>query len=319
MNDSRPYALLAAGELLVDLIGQQPTPDLQEAREFGRVAGGSPANLAANLAKLGHRAALVACVGPDRLGDFLKKSVEATGLAADFIATDEREPTSLVVVSRTAGTPDFIAYRMADRMLQPAHLPDDLLGQCRVFHTTCFALSREPAQGTLLDAARRAAAAGCQLSIDANYAPSIWPDRAEARRVITAYVALGAFVKLSTDDAERLYGEPVPEETILADFHALGAPLVVLTKGGEGSLISWTVRRAERGQERYFVPGEKLEVVDATGAGDAYWAGFLSAWFDGCDFPTCARAGGYLAARKLTTDGPLPGGLDRSELVGRIA
>lgn len=311
MNASRPYALLAAGELLVDLIGQQPTPDLLDARAFGRLAGGSPANLAANLAKLGHAAALVACVGRDRLGDFLKSSAEAAGLASQFIATDEREPTSLVVVSRTAGTPDFIAYRMADRMLHPAYLPDDLLGQCRIFHTTCFALSREPAQGTLLDAARRAAAAGCQLSIDANYAPPLWPDRAEARRVLAAYVAHGAFVKLSTDDAERLYGEPVPDERVLDELHKLGAPLVVLTKGAAGSLISWTVPRAER--ERYFVPGEKIDVIDATGAGDAYWAGFLSAWLDGHDFPTCAHFGARLAARKLAMQGPLPGGLDRTD------
>jgi fructokinase len=305
----RPYALLAAGELLVDLIGQETTPNLLDARAFGRLAGGSPANLAANLAKLGHPAALVACVGADRLGDFLKQRAEAAGLNTGFIATDEQEPTSLVVVSRTSGTPDFIAYRMADRMLQPAHLPDALLGQSRIFHTTCFALSRSPAQGTLLDAARRAAAAGCQLSIDANYAPSIWPDRVEARRVLAAYVAPGAFVKLSTDDAERLYGEAVSDERILNDFHGYGTPLVVLTKGAAGSLVSWS-----RGGERYFLPGEKLEVVDATGAGDAYWAGFLSAWLDGYDFPTCARSGARLAARKLTTEGPLSEGMVRTDL-----
>jgi sugar/nucleoside kinase (ribokinase family) len=309
MPNARPYALLAAGELLVDFIGQHPTPFLQTAHTFGRVAGGSPANLATNLAKLGHPAALVACVGSDGLGEFLKASVAAAGLDAGLIATDPHEPTSLVVVNRTTGTPDFVAYRTADRMLHPSHLPDALLDQYRLFHTTCFALSRDPARTTLLDAARRTAARGGQLSIDANYAPSLWPDRAEARRVLAAYVAPGALVKLSTDDAERLYGEPVADDRILQEFHAMGAPLVVLTKGAEGSLISW-----DHGQEWALMPGERLDVVDATGAGDAYWAGFLSAWLDGRSIPLCARTGARLAARKLTTSGPLPAGLDRTAL-----
>ncbi len=308
--NSRPYALLAAGELLVDFIGHERVTDLSESRDFHRYPGGSPANLAANLARLGHRVALVACVGRDSLGKYLKTRVAEAGVETQFVAEDPLQPTSLVVVSRTTGTPDFIAYRTADRMLHPEHLPDALLAQVSIFHTTCFALSQPPAQQTLVNAARRAAGAGCQLSLDANYAPTLWPDREQAWRIIGEFVRPGALVKLSDDDAERLYGQPVTDDHVMADFHGLGAKLVCFTKGAKGSLLSW-----DGGTERLAVPVKPVaEVVDATGAGDAYWAGFLTAWLDGHAPPACAQAGARLAARKLSQVGPLPTGLDKATL-----
>lgn len=310
MNTGKPYALLAAGELLVDLIGHERVTDLSESRDFHRYPGGSPANLAANVARLGGRVALVACVGKDNLGKYLKTRVAEAGVETRFVAEDPLQPTSLVVVSRTTGTPDFIAYRTADRMLRPEHLPDALLAQARIFHTTCFALSQNPAQQTLVDAARRAASSGCQLSLDANYAPTLWPDREQAWNVIGEFVRPGALVKLSDDDAERLYGQPVPDDRVLADFHGMGAKLVCFTKGAKGSLLSYN-----GGNERREVPVKPVaEVVDATGAGDAYWAGFLTAFLDGHAPPACAEAGARLAARKLSAAGPLPAGLGKAVL-----
>lgn len=306
---SRPYALLSAGELLADFIGHHVSRSLLDAQDFRRYQGGSPANMAANMARLGNAVALVSCVGNDNIGKYLIRQVEETGVDVTHMATDMYEPTSLVLVSRTAGTPDFVAYRMADRCLHPSQLPDSLLAQADIFHTTCFALSKQPAQDTLIDAAQRAKAAGCQISIDANYAPSIWPDREQAWHVLTDYFAGGALVKVSNDDVERLYGEPRGPETVFADFHRMGASLICLTLGANGSIVSY-----ENGAKRAIVPGKKVDVIDATGAGDAYWAGFLTAYLDGYAPANCAQAGAILAKMKLTRQGALPLAVDRKEL-----
>lgn len=308
-SQNRLYDLLAVGELLVDLIGHELADDLRQTRDFHRFQGGSPANLAANMARLGNRAALVACVGTDNLGVYLKDRVAEAGVETRFIATDPTAPTSVVVVSRTRGTPDFIAYREADCWIKPEHLPGELLKNAAVFHTTCFALSRQPAQDALVDAARRAAEAGCLVSIDANYAPAIWPDREQAQRVLEQYCSARALVKLSDDDAARLLGVQQPPEQIVHHFHNMGAQLVCLTLGAEGSLVSY-----ENGNRKVRVAGRKIEVIDATGAGDAYWAGFLTAWLDGHDPAGCARAGATLAEKKITRQGPLPSGLSKEEL-----
>ena len=301
----KKYALLSVGELLADIIGTEIQSSILETTHFERFQGGSPANMAANMARLGMKTAMVSCVGNDNLGIFLKNEVAKTGIDINHIATDKTQPTSIVIVSRTQSTPDFIAYRTADRMIHSHHIPDSLLAESTIFHTTCFALSQEPAQSSIVDAAKRANALGCRVSLDANYAPQIWADRKQAWDVISTYCSHDGLVKLSEDDAERIYGKKVTEKQVIQDFHAMGADLVCFTKGGNGSVISY-----EKGAKQIFLGVKPLTVIDATGAGDAFWAGFLTAWTQGKSVEICANAGANLAALKLVTKGPLPAKVD---------
>lgn len=301
----KKYALLAVGELLGDFIGTEISDDLSNAEKFQRFQGGSPANLAANMARLGKETAVLSCVGDDNLGKYLVAEVAKTGVDISYMVVDKTEPSSIVIVSRTKGTPDFIPYRTADCMIKPEHISDELLSQSAIFHTTCWPLSKNPAQATVLDAAKRATALGCQLSIDLNYAQKVWPNREEAHAVIKEYVGYGALIKMSEDDAERFYGEPVDTDKVLADFHAWGAKLICFTLGAKGSIVS-----TEGGKERIEIAGKPIEVVDATGAGDSYWAGFLTAFLEGHSPAVCANAGVNLSALKLTTLGPLPAKID---------
>jgi fructokinase len=305
----KKYALLSVGELLADFIGTEVADSILDTPIYERFQGGSPANMAANMARLGKQVALVSCIGNDNIGIFLQEEVAKTGIDISHVVTDEFQPTSIVVVSRTSATPDFIAYRTADRMLYPKHIPDSLLADSAIFHTTCFALSQEPAQSTIVDAAKRANALGCRVSIDANYSPKIWTDRQQAQAVIAQYCSNNGLLKLSEDDAERIYGFKVSATQIFQDFHAVGADLICFTKGGEGSIISY-----EKGDKQLSLGVKPLSVVDATGAGDAYWAGFLTAWTEGASPETCANAGANLAALKLVTKGPLPAIVDKNIL-----
>jgi len=306
---TRKYALVSVGELLADLIGTEFTQNLADTETFKRFQGGSPANLAANMARLGNPTALVACVGSDNVGTYLVEKVAETGVDTTYIGRDAHAPTSIVLVSRTKGTPDFIAYRTADRMIQAEYIPDVLLHNASFFHTTCFALSQEPAQSVVVAAAARAQAAGCIVSLDANYAPSIWPDRMQAQQVIQDYCKNGAFVKLSEDDAERIFGQALSNDAIIAKFHQMGAQLVCLTLGGKGSIVS-----SNYGKSYVEIAGKPIEVKDATGAGDSYWSGFLTAWLDGKSPAECAQAGANIAALKISTVGPLPAKVDRAIL-----
>lgn len=303
----KKYALVSVGELLIDLIGTVKTDSLLQTTDFQRFQGGSPANMASNIARLGGKVALVSAIGADNLGVFLKEEIAKTGIDTSYIVESESQPTSIVVVSRTSGTPDFVAYRTADRMLLPEHFPDSLLADSSIFHTTCFALSQEPAQSSIVLAAQRASQLGCQASIDCNYAPTIWPNRKQAWQVIGKYCSAGAFVKLSEDDAERLYSYKVENEQILHDFHEMGATLVCLTLGGDGAIISY-----ENGEKIHRIFGQKIEVVDATGAGDAFWSGFLTAYLDQKSIPECADAATKMAILKLGHLGPLPAKVDKS-------
>ena len=301
------YKVVCAGEALVDLVTDTYVDDLARGRAFEPHVGGSPANLASNLRSLGVEAALVAAVGTDGFGQLVVEQLAARGLSTDSVGRVGSAPTTLVLVAKSTRTPDFAVYRGADAHLSWAPFARLLAGGgVRLFHTTCFALSGLPARSHLLRAAAAFAKTGATVSLDANYAPEVWPDRARAQAVVRSYCEHGALVKMSEDDFARLYGRPLRPDDCAAEGETLlsaGARLVCFTFGAAGA-----VAVAPDGLVRVQAPA--LEIVDATGAGDAYWAGFLAAYLDGRAPRACLEAGNRVAATKLTQQGPLRGAVE---------
>ena len=291
--------VLAAGELLIDFISLNYADSLDDAQDFRRIAGGSPANLAANLARLGKLAGLAATVGNDDMGNYLRSYVEGVGVDTTCLQSVD-QGTSLILVTRSQEVSNFEPYRSADSHISADQIPKELLNSVKVFHTTCFGLSREPARSTILSVAKAVHENGGQVSIDANYASKIWPDLEEAQAVLAEFYQLAPLVKFSEVDWLRLYGAPLVEPGQAAAFlHEAGAKVACITLGDKGCYVS-------REGESHFLPSRKVEVRDTTGAGDAFWSGFLSAWLDGHSLLDCARAGRKMAERKLAHFGALP-------------
>ncbi len=111
--------ILSVGELLADIITNEYCDSLAQAKTFQMAAGGSPFNLAANIKYMGGDARLVSCVGNDSIGRYLSGTVEQTGLDNQYIQVSLSEPTSIVLVTKSRATPDFIAYRHADAGISP--------------------------------------------------------------------------------------------------------------------------------------------------------------------------------------------------------
>lgn len=301
----RRFDIFCAGELLVDFISSGFAESLDEAKSFERHMGGSPANLCMNMARLGNSASLAASVGQDDMGSFLKDFVEKTGVNCTHLR-QVKAPTTLILVTRTTKVANFEAYRMADALIAASQMPLKRLKESTIFHTTCFGLGKKPGQKNIMSAARLAAENGCQLSIDANYAAKTWPDREDPKKFVEAFCNLGAIVKVSEVDWERLYGSPLSDASTAAKhFLKLGAKLVCVTMGGEGAFVA-----DEAGGE--YLPARKVEVKDTTGAGDAFWSGFLTAWLDGYSPIDCAKAGRSMAEMKISRFGALPNKVDKS-------
>ena len=179
----RSIDIFSAGELLVDFITAEFAQTLDEASLFQRIPGGSPANLAMNMARLGNNAMLAACVGNDDMGTVLYNYVKRLGVDVTHVSQVE-DPTTLILVTRSAAVSNFQPYRGADYQFSIRQFPYQRFEEISIFHTTCFALSKQPAQQVILEAAEKASRAGCQLSIDTNYSTKIWPDTRDAKRVI---------------------------------------------------------------------------------------------------------------------------------------
>lgn len=301
----RPIDILSAGELLVEFIPAESVQTLDEAFHFHRLPGGRPAKLAMNMARLGNKAMLVACVGTDDMGGVLHSYVERIGVDVTHVSK-VAEPTTLILATRAAELTNFQAYRGADFQFSIRQFPYQRFEEISIFHTTCFALSKQPAQSVILEAAEKAKKTGCQLSLDANYLPKIWPEKREAQRVVAELCRLKALIKVSDVDWAHLYeGENPNPETVIEHFLKMGATEVCYTLGNQGCWVG-------DADEKLFLPARTVEIVDPTGAGDAFWSGYLTARLDGRSMVECSMAGRKMAEIKLGHFGPLPDRVDRA-------
>ncbi len=315
MNPIEPSTdidFLGIGEILVDMIATERGASLLEARTFQRHLGGSPANIAVNVARLGGRSAIIGRVGRDPLGQFLLDELRQDGVLVEGVQIDREIFTSLVFVTRGLPTPEFLPVRGADAHLSAADLSTSLLDRARILHASTFALSSRSAREAIAYAFRWAHERRKIISLDPNYSPQLWPDRSQALNVLRSLYPFVTITKPSMDDAYRLFGQKLAPETYVEYFHDLGATTVVLSMASEGVLLSTP------GQPYVHIPARPLAVVDATGAGDAFWAGFLLALLDGLDLSECARVGQSVAEMKLQQVGPLHQAIDRQQIYQQI-
>jgi len=297
----RDIDILCVGEVLIDFIGHQSGVQINNTRDYHRYLGGSPTNVAMNSVRLGLKSALVATVGNDGFGEYIFERLGEVGLITDFVKQVDHEPTSVIFVSRTEGTPDFIPFRKADYCISEDQISKEILSKTNVYHTTCFALSKKPAQTTILKKAEEAFNLGCKLSIDVNYAKKLWESQEEAIKVIKSYCKFNPLVKISEDDMLRLFEQKLPHEDIFNFFHSEGVDTVCLTLGSNG------VKLSQKGKEIIQLPAVKVDkIMDATGAGDAFWSGFLFAYIKEMPIDKCMGIALKLAALKLQNVGRLP-------------
>jgi fructokinase len=245
------------------------------------------------------------------MGQFLKAELGRAGVTTDYLVMDHRVHSSVIFVSRTARTADFEAFRSGDYQLEAKEIDEQAIQRARVVHASTWALSREPCRSAVERAFKLARQQGKIVSLDPNYSPTIWPDYRAAMEVIPHMLSYATITKPSLDDATRMFGRDQAPEAYIERFHRMGPQIVVFTMGAGGILIS------EEGKLTS-IQARPVRVVDATGAGDSFWAGFLVALLDGNPLDRCALFAREIVERKLTTVGPLPENIDRKEVYAAI-
>jgi 2-dehydro-3-deoxygluconokinase len=155
------------------------------------------------------------------------------------------------------------------------------------------------AHGRLLELVDALRAGGTRVAFDTNFRPAGWPDRAVARRRMDDLLARTALALPTFDDERELHGDERPEDTARR-LDALGVGEAAVKLGADGALVL-----ADGAVER--VPAEPgVRVVDSTGAGDAFDAGYLHSRIAGRSPADAARAGAALAAAVLGHRGAIP-------------
>jgi len=288
--------VLIVGDVIDDIVVaplDRVTRDSDTTSRIRHTPGGSAANQAAWLGSAGVAVRFVARVGAADVDRHLAE-LERFGVEAVLIPDAEAHTGSIVVMLDGEGNRTMYTDRGANLRLTVADLSPALLDGIDVLHVNGYALFADGPRSAvvaLIDEARRRG-----IDVTADPSSSAYLEELGASTFLAC--TRGAAVCLpNLDEGRVLSGQTEPDEVLA--FLREQYPVVAL-KLGQGGVLVGDDQRVE------LIPAMSSSVVDPTGAGDAFCAGFLSSWLRGNSATDAARAGSVLAARAVTTQGGRP-------------
>jgi sugar/nucleoside kinase (ribokinase family) len=307
----RPPRVLVLGDLVLDVVLQAGRTVESGTDVPGRVVmrqGGSAANTARWLGKLGARVQLVCAVGRDGAGRSLVHTVERDGVSVRASHVAGVRTGRIGVLVAPGGERSFVADRRAALELRPDDLRDAWFTGLDLIHLPAYSFLGEPVAQAARRAVDLARAAGALVSVDLS---SVGPLLERGRRAAQSLVA--------SLDADVLFANATEAAAFLGRSDPGGllayGRVVVVKMGARGARV---IARAADGSElRFEVATRPVAAADTTGAGDAFSAGFIVGWLEaraaGRAAPDALHratlAGHRAAARQLTAPRPeLPAG-----------
>lgn len=256
MSGSTQGRALVVGEALVDVV-RRPDGSQQEH------PGGSPANVALGLARLGRRADLLTWLAPDAHGDLVRRHLEASGV---HVLTGDRAPDRTSVATARLDADGVATYDFDLAWDLPASWDEDD-DDALVVHTGSIGAVLAPGGAKAVDLLERRRAVST-VTYDPNLRPALMGDPADVLPVVERLVAAADVVKVSDEDLAWLLPGVAPAE-VAEQWSRSGPALVVVTHGGEGAFAS-TAAGA-----RLTVPAPRVTVADTVGAGDSFMGGLV--------------------------------------------
>ena len=265
--------IVTLGELILDMFASETGKDFASVSAFLPVAGGAPANVAVAASRLGAKSAFIGKVGEDAFGRRLEGVLKGYGVETKAMRFDRAHRTTLNFMTiPDPNRTEMLFYRNpgADMLLAPDELDQRLLSSTAVYHFGSVSLAVEPCRSAALEGAAFSRDQGALVSFDVNYRPGLWDSESRARAEISAALSRADIVKVNEAELKLIAGtEEAPAGCARILEH--GPTLCVATLGPNGS--AWAGSSSAAGSGR--VPGFTVEVVDATGCGDAFMAAVL--------------------------------------------
>jgi 2-dehydro-3-deoxygluconokinase len=279
-------SIVSLGEPLIEF----NRPKEGDGRTWLQGFGGDSQNVAIAASRQGATAGYLTSLGQDWMGDAFLDLWKSEGLDASRVSRHPTAPTGVSFVTHgPAGHKfDYLRKNSAASLMTPETLARDYIASAKFFHLSAIGQAiSESARATCNAAIATARTAGVKVSYDTNLRLRLW-DLDTARKKIDETIALCDIALPSLDDSQQLTGLIAPDA--IADYYLkLGAPMVVLKMGAEGSMIATSAGR-------HRLPPHRVDAVDATGAGDTFDGAFLARLLEGDDPVTAGRYANVAAA-----------------------
>ncbi|MHA2035739.1 MAG: carbohydrate kinase family protein [Promethearchaeota archaeon] len=290
--------VIAIGELLIDMIAENSGLPLEQQTTFERYAGGAPANFAVGVRHLGLSSGMITKVGDDFFGQFLIKTLKDEQIDISQIKVTNEYKTALAFVGLDeTKSPRFSFYRSscADIMLNENEIDEDYIKSGKLLMCGTVSMADEPARSAIFKAIEYAKKHGLQVACDPNLREDLWHFNDPLEHIFKVLQNTDIFLP-SISEAELITGEK--GEKAFEAILELGPSIIGITHGAEGSTILTK-------DGKFSAPSYEVEVVDTTGAGDAWAAGIITGILTNMrmsEIPSFANA---VSALKITRKGAM--------------
>ncbi len=264
--------VLCMGEILFDCLADQLGKELNEVTSWTAYPGGAPANVACGLIKLGVPTAFIGSIGEDKPGNDLVHLLEQIGVNITGIQRHPTAKTRQVYVTRSqdgerqfAGFGNIKTDEFADTQLNAEQLEKFLFIHADYLVIGTLELAYSKSKKAIFKAIQLAKKNQLDIFVDINWRPVFWLDLEKAKPLILQVLKEADFIKCSQEEANWLFATENPQK-IAQKFPKVKGILVTL---GEKGCYYYL------GKNYGIVEGFSVKVVDTTGAGDSFVAGFI--------------------------------------------
>lgn len=296
----RRLDFIGLGRAAVDLYGEQVGGRLEDMGSFAKYIGGSPTNTAIGGSRLGLKTAVIARVGDEHMGRFVRETLAAEGVDVSHVKTDPSRLTALVILGiRDRDTFPLIFYRenCADMAVSPDDFDPAFIASSKALLTSGTHFSTESTYRTSRTAMDYAKAAGTRIVLDIDYRPVLWgltgrgmgENRFVANDGVTAHlqsIVPDCNLIVGTEEEFHIAGGTTDTLAALGKVRQLTGALLVLKRGPKGCVV-FPEAIPDTLEKGIIGRGFAIEVYNILGAGDAFMGGFLRGWLKDEPLETC--------------------------------
>lgn len=300
-DPAKEYDLILLGRVAIDFNPVDLNRPLEESSNFNKYLGGSPANIAVGMARLGKKIGFLAKVSDDQFGDYVIHYFEKEGIDTSHITRCKHgENLGLTFTEIKSPTEsNILMYRdgVADLMLEPEDVDEEYICRAKALLISGTALAASPSREAALKAILLAKKNGVVVIFDIDYRAYTWrgPDEISiyySMAASNADLILGS--REEFDLTERIQGVCESDDESAARWHSLGAKIVVIKHGKEGS-TAYTCDG-----KHYAVKPFPTNALKGFGGGDGYASSFIRALIDGCSVPQALEYGSASASMLIS-------------------
>ncbi len=263
--------IITIGEMVIDMIHEGGDPQVLGDR-FLAVPGGAPANVAIGVSRLGVTAGFIGIVGKDYFGDQLVRVLRENSVdTGSVFQADDGRTTEVKIFPGDDGKKQIeYSGAPAHKLLSPEHIIPDYFKGVKFLHFCSVSLAKELTYQATMKAVRIAQERGAIISFDPNHRPPAWSDQELARQRIWEGIRKADIIKISDEELPFIAEDDDTEKGVNKILAHSDAEIVIATMAEKGAYY-----KTRRGFEAY-IQGFQVEVVEVTGAGDAFSASVLA-------------------------------------------